>query len=131
MSTRPSALCALLDEILGVGVLAQIGGDGDDLAAGRLGDLLGRGLERLHAARADGDIDAFLGERERDALADAFLPPVTSAVLPLSLRSIVMLPLTNFYARFFRPRDFVFISDCPTPSMIAQAFSATETRSVT
>ena len=65
-------LDALRDEIPGVGVFAQIGRDGDDLAPGCLGDLLRGGLERLLAARADGDVDAFLGQRQRDALADAF-----------------------------------------------------------
>ena len=65
-------LVGLLDEVLGVVVLAQIGGDRHDLAAGRLGDLLRGGFERLLAPRADRDVDAFLGERERDALADAF-----------------------------------------------------------
>ena len=72
MSTRPSALCGLFDEVLGVAVFAQVAGDRNDLAAGFLGDFLGRGFERLHAPRADRDVDAFLGERERDALADAF-----------------------------------------------------------
>ena len=65
-------LVALLDEVLGIGVLAQIGGDGDDLAAGRLRDLLGGGFERLLAARADGDVDALLRQRQGDAFADAF-----------------------------------------------------------
>src|SRR5476649_2518637 len=61
-----------VDEGFGVGVLAQVGRDGDDLAPRRLGDFLGSSLERLFAARADGDIDAFLGQQKRDALADAF-----------------------------------------------------------
>src|SRR6185437_11983822 len=65
-------LGALLDEILGVGVFAQIGGDGDDLAAGLFGDLLGGGFEWLLAARTDGDIDAFARQRQRNTFADAF-----------------------------------------------------------
>ena len=65
-------LVTLLDEILGVGVLAQVGGNGNDLAIGNARDVLGGGLERLLATCADGDVDAFLRQRQRDALADAF-----------------------------------------------------------
>ena len=64
-------LVRLLDEVLGVGVLAQVGRDGDDLAVGRARDLGGGGFQHVLAARADRDIDALLGEREGDALADA------------------------------------------------------------
>ena len=61
-----------VDKVLGVGIFPQIGGNRDDLAAGFLRYLFRRGLERLLAARADRDIDAFLGQQKRIALADAF-----------------------------------------------------------
>ncbi len=63
---------ALLDEIARLGVVGEVGGDGDDLAAGCLGDFGCRGFESVLTARADRDIDAFLRKQERDALADAF-----------------------------------------------------------
>ena len=45
-------------------------------------------FQRPLAARADGDVDAFLGQRQRDALADAFLAAGHQRGLALSLRSI-------------------------------------------
>jgi hypothetical protein len=66
----PERLRALLDEILGIGVLGEIGRDRDDLAVGFPGDLGGRRLEHVLAPRAHRDVDAFLGERARNALAD-------------------------------------------------------------
>ena len=71
ISTRPSALWPCSMNALRIGILAQVGGDGDDLAAGRLRNLLGGGFERLLAARADGDVNAFLRQRQCNALADA------------------------------------------------------------
>ena len=65
-------LVTLLDEGPGVGILSQVGGDRHDLAAGGLRYLLGGGFQRLLAARADGDVDPFLGQCQSDALADAF-----------------------------------------------------------
>ena len=79
-------LVALLDEALGVGVLGEIGDDRDDLAVGRLGDLGRRLLERLLAARADRDIDAFLRQHERDALADALAAAGHQRGLALKLK---------------------------------------------
>src|SRR5262249_51236812 len=65
-------LVPLLDEVPGIGVLGEVGRDGNDLALG-LGSDLGRGLlERLLAACADGDIHAFFRERESNAFADPF-----------------------------------------------------------
>ena len=51
---------------------ARSAGIGTILRPVARGDLLGGGFQRLLAARADGDIDAFLGQRYRDAFADAF-----------------------------------------------------------
>src|SRR5262249_39590667 len=55
----------LRDEIPGVRILAEVGGNGDDLAAGCLRDLGGGRLERLLAPGADRDVDAFLRQRPR------------------------------------------------------------------
>src|SRR5215475_12757414 len=93
-------LVGLLDEVLGVLVLAQVGGDRHDLAAGRLGDLLRDGIERFLAARADRDIDAFFCERQRDALADAFAAAGHQRGLSFELE-IHAAPL-RFVGRLFR-----------------------------
>ena len=76
----------LLDEVLGVGVLAQIGGDGDDLAVGRPRDLGGGGFQHVLAPRADRDIDALLRQSERDALADALAAAGDERGLALKLK---------------------------------------------
>src|SRR6185312_5806753 len=49
-----------------------IGGDGNDLAAGRLGNLVRRRLQRFLAPCTDRDIDALFRKGERNALTDAF-----------------------------------------------------------
>src|SRR5712691_1581228 len=85
-------LVALRDEILGVGVLGEVGGDRDDLAPGLLGDLGCSCLEWLLAARADRDIDAFARERARDALADAFAAAGHQRGLALELKVHLGLP---------------------------------------
>ena len=85
-------LGALLDEALGVGVLTQIGGNGHDLAAGFLGDFVRRGFERFLAPGADRDIDAFLGERAGDALANAFAAAGHQRGLALELEVHRFLP---------------------------------------
>src|SRR5262249_18546380 len=64
-------LVALLDEVLGLGVVAQVGRDRYDLAVGFLGDLGRRLLQHILAPGADRDVDAFLGERAGNAFADA------------------------------------------------------------
>src|SRR5262249_51491149 len=63
-------LVGLGDEILGIGVFAEIGGDRHDPAVGFPRDLGRCLLERLLAPRADGNIDAFLRQRAGDAFAD-------------------------------------------------------------
>jgi hypothetical protein len=65
-------LVGLFDEIPGVAVFAQIGRNGDDLAAGFLGDFIRGCLDRLYAPRTDRDVDAFLGRQADDAISDAF-----------------------------------------------------------
>src|SRR5499426_1516977 len=64
-------LVGLRDEILGVGVFAEIGRDRHDPAVGFPRDLGRRLFERLLAPRADGDIDAFSRQGAGDAFADA------------------------------------------------------------
>ena len=61
-----------LDEAFGVGTAGQVGGDGNDLAAGFLGDFGGGGFERFFPPRADSHVDTFASQRARDRLADAF-----------------------------------------------------------
>src|SRR5262249_45866552 len=65
-------LVRLRDKFLGLGILPQVCGDGDDLATSFFRNFLRHSLERPGAARADRNVRAFFGERERDALADAF-----------------------------------------------------------
>src|SRR5262249_61961789 len=84
-------LVGLLDEVLGVLVLAQVGGDRHDLAAGRLGDLLRDGIERfLRRAQIATSTPSFASASVMP-LPMPSLPPVTSAVFPLSLRSMRLL----------------------------------------
>jgi octopine/nopaline transport system substrate-binding protein len=64
-------LRAFLDEGLRVGVACQVGGERHHLLARGVADLLRGVVERPLAARADGDVDAFLRKPHRDALADA------------------------------------------------------------
>ncbi len=52
-----------LDKFVGLFGLCQIGGDGNDLPAGLVSNLLRRRFQRFRAACADGDIDAFLRKR--------------------------------------------------------------------
>src|SRR6185437_5193219 len=66
------SLVALLYEVLRVLVLAKVGRNGDDLAPGCLGNFSGRCFKRFLAARAHRDIDAFFGQRQCNALTDAF-----------------------------------------------------------
>ena len=72
MSTRPSALTPCSMKFLASASLRRSAGMATILRPVCFGDFLRGGLERLLAARADGDVDAFLGQRQRDALADAF-----------------------------------------------------------
>ena len=65
-------LGAFLDEFPRLLVVGKIGRDRENLHARRVADFLGRRFQRFRAARADGDIDAFLGQSHGDALADAF-----------------------------------------------------------
>ena len=51
-----------------------------------LGDLGGRRFQHVLAPRADRDVDAFLGERERDALADALAAAGHQRGLALKLK---------------------------------------------
>ena len=59
-----------IDELPGIGVLRQIGGDRQRLPAGRLGDLPGSRIEPFPAARAQGDIAALARQGQSDGLAD-------------------------------------------------------------
>src|SRR5262245_30460361 len=61
-------LVTLLDEIFRIGVLGEVGRNGNDLAPGLLGDLGGGGFEYVLASRADCDVNAFARERTGDAL---------------------------------------------------------------
>ena len=59
------------DEVVdGIGV-AEVGGDGEDLALGGAADVLGGGLEDVGSAGADGDAGALAGEGGGGGLADA------------------------------------------------------------
>ncbi len=95
---RPSAAWACFDEILGVGRLGQIGGNGDDLAAGGFGDFGGGLFQRSFAPRADRDVDAFAGERPRDRLADAFAAAGDQRRLSGHSQSIAASPVYLFHA---------------------------------
>ena len=66
--------------------LRRSAGIGDDLAVGRVGDLGCGRFEQLLAPRADRDVDALLGERERDALADTFAAAGHQRGLALKLK---------------------------------------------
>src|ERR1043166_4039253 len=67
-------LVRLGDEILRIQVLSEIRRDGDDLAVRLAGNRRGRFLERPGPARADGNVDAFAREAERDAASDPLAP---------------------------------------------------------
>src|SRR5207253_3011062 len=60
-----------VDDALDVVGPREVSGHGEDLRAGRPRQLLGRGFERGLVPGADRHPDAFLGEPERDRLADS------------------------------------------------------------
>jgi hypothetical protein len=86
MSARPSALCACSMKFLRVVVVSQVGRDRNDLAAGGFGDFACGGFEHILSPRADRDVDAFLGKRQRDALADALAAAGDERGLALQLQ---------------------------------------------
>src|SRR4029078_3407710 len=88
-------LVALLDEIPSVLVLSQVGGDGNNLAPGCLGDFAGRGFKRLLAPRANRDVDAFFRQGQRDPLTDAFAAASDQRSLAFELEVHRSLPILN------------------------------------
>src|SRR6478672_7017527 len=85
-------LGALLDKVSSVAVLSQVSGNSDDLSPGFLGDLIRHRFERFLAPGADRDIDAFLGERTGDALANALAATGHQRGLALELEVHRFLP---------------------------------------
>src|SRR5262249_46543401 len=103
-------LMTFLDEILGIGILGQIGGNGDDLASGLLGDLCRGGLELVLAARAYGNVDAFTRQRSGDAFADALATAGHERRLAFELKvhdvsSISRIRSTSLWPRLPPPRS--------------------------
>ena len=67
----PEVLRGLRDHPVGVRLVHEIAGEGDDLGARFALDLLRRGLEPRRVAGDDGDLAALPPEGSRDPLADA------------------------------------------------------------
>ena len=72
----------LLDECFGVGLFAQVGGDGDDPAVGGPRDFRGRCFQRLLRRAQMATSTPSFASASVMPLPMPSLPPVTSAVLP-------------------------------------------------
>src|SRR5919197_1488885 len=109
-------LLRALDELLRIGFLREIGGNGKYLAAGATADLLRRVVERLLAPRADRDVAAFARERSSDALTNAFTAAGDARDLALELQ------VHRSSSRGFR-RCYIVRSTLPTSGKSRQVRS--------